>query len=194
MLILQQTLLMGVGDARRRRLRAGRPRRPAAGAAPLRPSSARVSRILLLALPGFALYLVVLPRIYGFSANEPRWSTCSSWPFPFILSVSFLGQFVGSWFKRRETAVLLLHRHQPAALLPGRRRVAGRSHPAALRTASFILPSTSAIDGLVRINQMGATLGRRLQGLDAAVGASPRSMRCWPSLAARIFMPRRSAR
>ena len=27
---------------------------------------------------------------------------------PYILSVSFLGQFVGSWFKRPETAVLLL--------------------------------------------------------------------------------------
>ena len=77
---------------------------------------------------------------------------------PFILSVSFLGQFAGSWFKRRETAVLLfIATSLPLFFMVG---VAWpvEAIPSTLRSFSFIFPSTSAIDGLVRINQMGATL------------------------------------
>jgi ABC-2 type transport system permease protein len=77
---------------------------------------------------------------------------------PFILSVSLLGQFVGSWFRRPETAVLLfIAVSLPIFFLVG---VAWplEAIPPILRTASFILPSTFGIDGLVRINQMGATL------------------------------------
>ena len=128
---------------------------------------------LLLALPGFALYLVVLPRIYGFSATD-RVLDLLVLAIPFILSVSFLGQFVGSWFKRRETAVLLfIAISLPLFFLVG---VAWplEAIPPILRAASFVLPSTSGIDGLVRINQMGATLGRRVAGLDAAVDAGRR--------------------
>ena len=62
---------------------------------------------LLLALPGAVLYLVVLPRIYGFSATAAHLGDLLALVIPFILSVSFLGQFAGTWFKRRETAVLL---------------------------------------------------------------------------------------
>jgi ABC-2 type transport system permease protein len=77
---------------------------------------------------------------------------------PFVLSVSFLAQFVSAWFKRRETAVLLFI----AVSLPLFFMV-GVSWPVEaipdmLREASRVFPSTSAIDGLVRINQMGATV------------------------------------
>lgn len=72
--------------------------------------------------------------------------------------MSFLAQFISVWFKRRETAVLLFI----AASLPLFFMV-GVSWPVEaipdiLRSASSLFPSTSAIDGLVRINQMGATL------------------------------------
>ena len=72
--------------------------------------------------------------------------------------MSFLGQFAGSWFKRRETAVLLfIATSLPLFFMVG---VAWpvEAIPSTLRSFSFIFPSTSAIDGLVRINQMGATL------------------------------------
>ena len=77
---------------------------------------------------------------------------------PFVLSVSFLAQFASLWFQRRETAVLLFI----AASLPLFFTV-GVSWPVEaipdiIRDASRAFPSTSAIDGLVRINQMGATL------------------------------------
>ncbi|MGO4439817.1 ABC transporter permease [Rhizobium sp. RAF56] len=112
---------------------------------------------LLLVLPGFALYLIILPRIYGFSTNG-RFLDLLALAVPFILSVSFLGQFVGSWVRRRETAVLLFI----AISLPLFFQVGVawpiEAIPNAIRIASQILPSTSAIDGLVRINQMGASL------------------------------------
>lgn len=155
LLILQQTLLMGVatlggvafqqGGQAARQLR-GDP------AAMIGQTLAHV----LLVLPGFALYLVVLPRIYGFSYSN---NLLDMFVFiiPFILSVSLLAQFVGALFKRRETAVLLLMALSlPLFFLVG---VAWppEAIPDLLRKASHIFPSTVAIDGLVRINQMGAS-------------------------------------
>ena len=105
----------------------------------------------------FALYLIILPRIYGFSTNG-RFLDLLALAIPFILSVSFLGQFVSLWFKRGETAVLLfLASSLPLFFLVGVSWPV-EAIPGPLRLASLVFPSTSAIDGLVRINQMGATL------------------------------------
>jgi ABC-2 type transport system permease protein len=147
LLILQQTLFMGVaslGAARRR-------------ATPAAAVLGRGLAHLLLALPGAALFLVVLPRLYGFTATE-HLGDLLAMLLPFILSVSFLGQFVSTWFKHKETAVLLfIATSLPLFFLVG---VAWpvEAIPPLLHAVSFIFPSTSAIDGLVRINQMDATL------------------------------------
>ena len=156
LLILQQTLLMGTatlgGVAYEQGGRSARRRRGAA--------SAVIGQCLahvLLASPGFALFLVILPRVYGFSASDHVLDLIAL-AIPYILSVSLLGQFVGSWFKRRETAVLLfIAISLPIFFLVG---VAWplEAIPPILRTASSILPSTFGIDGLVRVNQMDATL------------------------------------
>jgi ABC-2 type transport system permease protein len=154
-LILQQTLLMGAatlgGVAYQQggmagRLQRGRPQ------AILGQTLAHAA----LALPGFALYLVVLPRFYGFSCSG-RLLDLLVFSMPFILSVSLMGQFVGSLFKRRENAVLLLISFSlPLFFLVG---VAWppEAIPDILRKASLAFPSTAGIDGLVRINQMGAS-------------------------------------
>ena len=112
---------------------------------------------LCFALPGLALYLIVLPRVYGFSTLG-RLEDLILMAVPFVLSVSFLAQFVSAWFHRRETAILLFI----AVSLPLFFQV-GVSWPVEalpdfIRAASRIIPSTSAIDGLVRINQMGASI------------------------------------
>jgi ABC-2 type transport system permease protein len=152
MLILQQTLLMGVatlGAARRRR---------GSAAAVVGQGLAH----LLLALPGAALFLVVLPRLYGFSATA-HVGDLLALLLPFLLSVSFLSQFVSTWFKHRETAVILfIATSLPLFFLVG---VAWpvEAIPSWLRAASFVFPSTSAIDGLVRIDQMDATLADATQ-------------------------------
>jgi ABC-2 type transport system permease protein len=111
---------------------------------------------LLLALPGCALYLIVLPRVYGFSYSEHVLDLLIL-AIPFILAVSFLGQFVGMAFRRRETAVLLLVAVSlPIFFLVG---VAWppEAIPRILLIASAALPSTAGIEALVRVNQMGAS-------------------------------------
>ncbi len=155
-LILQQTLMMGVatlggvayetGGPSARRIR-GRP------SAVLGQALAH----LALALPAYALYLIILPRVYGYASN-PRILDLLAFMIPFVLSVSLLGQFAGAAAKRRETAVIVLIAFGlPLFFLVG---VAWppEAIPAALRVASAAIPSTFGIDGLVRINQMGATL------------------------------------
>jgi len=156
MLILQQTLLMGaatLGGIAFEQGGQGARRRRGGFAAVLGQSLAH----LLLALPGAVLFLVVLPRIYGFSATT-RLGDLLAFLIPFILSVSFLGQFVSAWFTRRETAVLLfIALSLPLFFLVG---VAWpvEAIPPRVHDAALIFPSTSAIDGLVRINQMDARL------------------------------------
>ncbi len=156
MLILQQTMLMGsamLGGAAFEQGGQGIRRRRGAARAVLGQGLAH----FLLALPGAVLFLVVLPRVYGFSATE-RLGDLFAMLIPFMLSVSFLGQFVGTWFKRGETAVLLfLASSLPLFFLVGVSWPV-EAIPGPLRMASLVFPSTSAIDGLVRINQMGATL------------------------------------
>jgi ABC-2 type transport system permease protein len=156
LLILQQTLLMGsatIGGAAFQEGGRDARRQRGAVASVFGQSLAH----LLLALPGFALFLVVLPRIYGFSASD-RVLDLLVLAIPFILSISFLGQFVGSWFKRSETAVVLLI----AISLPVFFQIGVawplEAIPPLIRTASVVLPSTSGVDALVRVNQMGASL------------------------------------
>ena len=155
-LILQQTLLLGVASLggatyalagpANRRLRFGP-----------RAVFGQGLAHLCLALPGLALYLIVLPRVYGFSTLG-RLEDLILMAVPFVLSVSFLAQFVSAWFTRRETAILLFI----AVSLPLFFQV-GVSWPVEalpdfVRAASRVFPSTSAIDGFVRINQMGASV------------------------------------
>jgi ABC-2 type transport system permease protein len=152
-LILQQTLLLGVAtmggvtsESGRRREREG-----------VRAILGQAIAHLCLALPGLGLYLIVLPRVFGFSTLGGILDLLAM-AIPFVLSVSFLAQFASLWFQRRETAVLLFI----AASLPLFFTV-GVSWPVeaipdVIRDASRAFPSTSAIDGLVRINQMGASL------------------------------------
>jgi len=112
---------------------------------------------LTIYLPALALYLIVLPRIYGFSTlgQLPQIFALAT---VFLLATSFMGQAVGAWFTRPENATLLLL----ATSLP-QFFTAGFAWPReAMSDAAIalgrIFPADSAIDGLVRINQMGANI------------------------------------
>jgi ABC-2 type transport system permease protein len=108
-------------------------------------------------VPALGLYLVILPRFYGFSTLG-RPLDLMLFAIPMILATSFLGQAAGTWFKHRETAVLLfIATSLPQFFLVGVSWPA-EAIPPALRWIGRIFPSDSAIDGLVRINQMGASL------------------------------------
>jgi ABC-2 type transport system permease protein len=149
-LILQQTLLMAAAM-----LTGAALARPAAG--PFRTVLGRGVAHLTIYLPALPLYLVVLPRVYGFSALG---STLALMTFaaPFILATSFMAQAAGALFKYRETAVLLfLATSIPQLFLVGfawpREAI-----PQAVLTAGHIFPSDFAVYGFVRLNQMGASL------------------------------------
>lgn len=157
LLILQQTLMMGaamLGGAAHERggkaatLQRGTP------AAVLGQGLAH----LVLVAPVYVLYLVLLPRIYGFSYNA-RFADLAVFAIPFILSISFLGQFIGAGFRHRETATLLLIAlGLPLFFLVG---IAWppEAIPPILQKMSLAIPSTSGISGLVRLDQMGASFG-----------------------------------
>jgi ABC-2 type transport system permease protein len=148
MLILQQTLFMGIAS-----LGAVR-RRSNSAAGVLGQGLAH----LLVALPGATLLLVVLPRLYGFSATTTHLGDLLALLVPFVLSISFLAQFVSTWFRHRETAVILfIASSLPLFFLVG---IAWpvEAIPPWVHTLSLVFPSTSAIDALVRVNQMDASL------------------------------------
>jgi len=122
---------------------------------------------LTIVLPALALYLVVLPHFYGFSAlGQPLQVLALACVF--VLATSFLGQAVGAWFKRPETPTLIfLGTSLPQLFLTGfswpREAI-----PGAVLAAGYLFPSDFAIDGLVRIDQLGANLwevARDWQGL-----------------------------
>jgi ABC-2 type transport system permease protein len=155
-LILHQTLLMGAamlgGVAFER------------GGISARYARASAAAILgqglahwTLYVPAMLLYFVVMPRVYGFSTLGSFWALAAL-SVPFILATSFLGQALGLVFRHRETAVLLvLASSLPQFFLVGVSWPA-EALPGFLRQARELLPSVNAIDGIVRVNQMGASL------------------------------------
>ena len=108
-------------------------------------------------LPALALYFIVLPRFYGFSTlGQPLqlFAIASL----FVLATSFMGQMAGAWFKHPETPTLIfLGTSLPQLFLAGfswpREAI-----PEQVLAASYIFPSDFAIDGMVRIDQLGASL------------------------------------
>jgi ABC-2 type transport system permease protein len=148
-LILQQTLLIGAAMLTRAAL--------ANSGGAFAGVLGRGVAHLTIYLPALALYLIVLPRIYGFSTlgHLPQLLALGT---VFLLATSFMGQAIGAWFTRPENATILLL----ATSLP-QFFTAGFAWPReAIPDAAIALgrafPADSAIDGLVRINQLGASL------------------------------------
>jgi ABC-2 type transport system permease protein len=112
---------------------------------------------LTIYLPALALYFIVLPRFYGFSTlGQPL--QLFALASVFILATSFMGQAAGAWFKHPETPTLIfLATSLPQLFLTGfswpREAI-----PEPVRAFGYIFPSDFAIDGLVRIDQLGASL------------------------------------
>jgi ABC-2 type transport system permease protein len=112
---------------------------------------------LTIYLPALALYLIVLPRFYGFSTlGQPLqlFALASL----FVLATSFMAQAAGAWFKHPETPTLIfLGTSIPQLFLTGfswpREAI-----PKSVQAVGYIFPSDFAIDGIVRINQLGASL------------------------------------
>jgi ABC-2 type transport system permease protein len=149
MLILQQTLLIGAAML--------------TGTALAKSSGAfagvfgRGIAHLTIYLPALALYLIVLPRFYGFSTlgHLPQLFALAT---VFLLATSFMGQAIGAWFTRPENAtILLLATSLPQFFTAGFAWPREAIPDAAIALGHFF-PADFAIDGLVRINQLGASI------------------------------------
>jgi len=149
-LILQQILLMGASS-----LTVVAAAQPAAGA--FASVLGRGIAHLTIYMPAIALYFIVLPHIYGFSTlGQPLQLLALA--SLFVLATSFMGQAAGAWFKHPETPTLIfLGTSLPQLFLTGfswpREAI-----PAPLQAFGYIFPQDFAIDGIVRIGQLGASL------------------------------------
>ena len=112
---------------------------------------------LTIYLPALAFYYIVLPRVYGFSTlGQPL--QLFALASVFVLATSFMGQAAGAWFTRPETPTLVfLATSLPQFFLAGfswpREAI-----PRPVLAAGYVFPADFAIDGLVRIDQLGASL------------------------------------
>jgi len=155
-LLLQQILLMGVGllssMPEADRGLASRERR-----SPLATILGKLLAYLALQAVVLPLYLVVLPYLYGL----PRLGSLLPlliFAIPFVLSVAGLGFVVAGVFCRPIRVQLIL----ASAGLP-LFMVAGFSWPReaippAIKLLSHAVPSSAAIDGFVKLSQLGAPL------------------------------------
>ena len=149
-LILQQTLLIGASLLTVVALAEG------AGGAFTSVFGRGVAHLTIY-FPAMALYFIVLPRFYGFSTlGHPL--QVFALASVFVLATSFMGQAAGAWFTRPETPTLVfLATSLPQFYLAGfawpREAI-----PKPVLAAHYVFPADFAIDGIVRIDQLGASL------------------------------------
>jgi ABC-2 type transport system permease protein len=156
LLILQQTLLMGSAMLAGLAFEQGGTPAQAARGSALAVIAHGLAHLVIY-LPALLLYLIVLPHVYGFT-TAGRLPDLFLLAATFVLATSFMGQAVGAWVKHRETAVVLfIATSLPQLFLVGVSWPV-EAIPPVLRAVGLIFPSERGIDGLVRINQMGASL------------------------------------
>ena len=147
LLILQQTLLIGVAMLTGSAL-------ASAGGAFVGVLGRGIAHLTIY-LPALALYLIVLPRIYGFSTlgHLPQLFALAT---VFLLATSFMGQAIGAWFTKPENATLLLLATSLPQFFTAGFAWPREAIPDTAKALGRLFPADSAIDGLVRINQLGA--------------------------------------
>lgn len=158
-LVLQQTLLIGIGllsgSARER----GVDERRLLRATPLQLVLGKALAYLVLYLGHAILYLTVVYRVFGFPAQAGV-ATSLLFLLPFFLAVTFLGLAVARPFRERETALqVLLFTSLPAVFISGF-SWPPEAMPAWVRGLAQLLPSTPGITGFLRLHQMGASLAQ----------------------------------
>ena len=154
-LILQQTLLIGAAMLTGIALM----QRPAKAFATV---FGRGIAHLTIYLPALALYFIVLPQFYGFSALGSATQLLALGSL-FILATSFLGQAVGAWFRHPETPTLLFLATALPQFFTTGFAWPREALPEPVRLAGRVFPADFAIDGIVRIGQLRASLWEVVQ-------------------------------
>ena len=150
LLILQQTLLIGSAMLTRGAILQQRGSTAAA-------VFGRGVAHLTIYLPALALYLVVLPHVYGFSMLGSVGQSFAL-AFVFLLATSFLGQAIGAWFTKPENATLVLIATSLPQFFTMGFAWPREAIPPIATALGRVFPADFAIDGIVRINQLGANI------------------------------------
>jgi ABC-2 type transport system permease protein len=160
-LILQQTLLLGIG------LSAGtaRENNRYKDLVPVSRHYNGIFRIVFgKSLCYFMIYAVmaayitlIVPRIFSFTSISQA-SDLFALMLPYLLSCIFFGMFMSCMVRYRENVILLVvFTSLPFLFLAGISWPES-SLPPVWRSIAYILPSTFGVRGFVRISSMGATL------------------------------------
>lgn len=160
MLIIQQTLLLGIG------MSVGNSRERHNGSViPFLPCYKNPVHIVIgKALPYFMLYIVL--SIYMFTVVTDAFTlpklgdyhTFIAFMVPYLLACIFLAMILSSFIYRREDSILLLvFLSVPMLFLSGLSWPAPSMSPF-WKAVSYLFPSTFGMNGYVRITAMGASL------------------------------------
>jgi ABC-2 type transport system permease protein len=158
-LILQQTLLIGIGMAggARRERAAARPADADRPGHPVLQVAGRAVPYLLLYAANATYYFVFVPRYYGYYVPGSL-GAVALLTVPFLLATVCLGFALRACFSRRETAMqVLLFTSLPLVFLGGFAWPV-EAMPEWLRAAALLIPSTTAIPAYLRLTRMGAAL------------------------------------
>lgn len=148
-LILQQTILMGLALTATRR---GQGREH-----PVWLVLGRMTAWLAIYAVLLPVYLIVLPALYGLP-NLGHVADVLAIGLPFVLATGLLAQCVAAVFRSAAVVqVVLLAMGLPFFFLSGFAWPV-EAIPPVLTALAQLVPSTPAIDGLVRVSQMGARL------------------------------------
>ncbi len=157
-LILQQTLLIGIG------MRGPAPAADGGGPASkfgeaLAVVLGRGAVFLALGLANLFFYLAVVEGVFGFPRRGSP-VVLTLFALPFLTATAALGLALTTFFTRRETAMqVLLVTSLPAVFLASF-SWPPEAIPGWVRGLSAVLPTSAAIPGFLRINQMGASLAQ----------------------------------
>lgn len=161
MLIIQQTLLLGIG------LSAGtaRENNRYRDLVPVSRHYNGIFRIVLgKSLCYFMVYAVIsawltmiVPKLFGFVALL-EWHSLLGLMVPYLLACIFFGMMISCLVRYRENVMLLIVFMSVPLLFLSGVSWPQSSMPGAWRSVACLFPSTFGVRGFVRLNSMGATL------------------------------------
>jgi ABC-2 type transport system permease protein len=153
-LVLQQTLLIGMGT-----LRVAQRHSPAADSGPVWATLGGIAMVLLvLYLLQAAFMFLVAFRLYGLPLKADL-ATAAVFLIPFITANVLLGLTIGELFQRPESATVALALTAVPALFLSGISFPMENQAAWVRAIALAFPTTFGIRGFVQIGEMGATLG-----------------------------------
>lgn len=161
MLILQQTLLLGIGMAAGTSRELNRNRE----LVPVSEHYGGIFRIVFgKALCYFMIYAVmgmylalVVPKLFSF-VSMVSWTTILAFLLPFILSCIFFGLMLSCMVRYRENVMLLVVFTSVPLLFMTGISWPQSNMPAFWQGVAWVFPSTFGVRGFLRISSMGASL------------------------------------